>query len=218
MIHRASLLAVLVSVAVSGCNSKKQMDIEDPCVQACLDDPANAAGKAALESFLGCLEDTCGDIDSEDSTPCIAHNVSHAEATAACKVETEACFSGPTAGCRELAARIETVCTPTTLPAGEFEMFMAIGCILTEGSKGMPAAQAVAWPLFQCVFPLDGEGGCGEECRGGGAACRACAEQRCGSLYGACMEQSAPAPANPEPPPDKAACQAIWLCSIDCGG
>jgi len=202
---------------VSACASKKisafrQQELK--CIRDC--EAENPAGTALYESFQTCMTTTCGRLDPESDAydDCTSSAFDPSNPDAACKAQTQACFSGPIAGCRELLAFTEDRCEPATLPVtDEMGLLTMTWCIIESGFRATPPVQAKAWPLLWCV--MDENAGCGFECGNGRQACRACAAERCGEPYGACLADSAPF-VEPVMPADKQACQDTHTCVNFC--
>jgi hypothetical protein len=173
-------------------------------------------GAPMVTAWFDCVTDACKNATTDDeNTKCLADSTI-AKPDAACRAQTIACFSGPAAGCKELMDAIEARCPPHAPPYSQDDFDGIISCIFALGFTATPEVQSLAWPLHACVFPLLGGDGCMQECANGPAACRACAQQKCGAQYSACLASTSGAPANTTAPADKADCQAAYTCLSSC--
>ena len=210
--------STLLLVFAASCSSKKTSAFEQQeakCIQDC--SAAKPAGKPLYQAFDGCLRQACGHLDpeSEEADECMSAAFDPSNPTAACKAETQACFSGPIAGCKELLAYTEERCEPEQLPVTDELGFLTMTwCIIESGFHATPAVQEMAWPMLWCVM-AEGPDGCGEACGQGRAACRECAAEKCGEVYAACEAHSAPF-VEPVLADDKQGCQDIHTCVNFC--
>ena len=183
------------------------------CAQKCFDD--HPVGAQLFQAWFACTTTACKDASDAEQGNCIVASTI-GSATAACRSQTSACFSGPAAGCKELMDLVETRCTPAHAPPYTGDDFNNImGCILATGFTATPDVQNLAWPLFTCALPITG-GGCSAECAKGAAACRACAQTMCAEKYSACSASSSGSTPDTTPPKDKADCQAAYQCFTTC--
>jgi len=188
-----------------------------PCEQACVD--AHPVGVPLFMQWLGCQEVACAAF--EPATPefdfCTMMSWTPDNPDAACKAETQRCFSNTDAGCRELVDLAAATCEPESLPMSEEQLGMAGLCMIELGWNATPAVQALAWPLYTCVFFTEGEAGCAAECAGGADACRACAALKCQAPYDACIADTSGAPITPAAvPADAADCRDAFRCMMSC--
>lgn len=188
-----------------------------PCEQACVE--AHPVGVPLLMQWFGCQEAACAAF--EPGTPefdgCNMMSWTPDNPDAACQAETQKCFSNTDAGCKELVDLAAVACEPETLPMSEQELGMAGLCMIELGWNATPAVQALAWPLYTCVFFAEGEAGCASECLGGADACRECAASKCQAPYDACIANSSGAAITPaEVPADAADCRGAFRCMMSC--
>lgn len=185
-----------------------------PCIQACLD--AAPQGGGLLSAWFTCSDEACGALQdgTAEYDQCVLESWAPNVPSRACGSETDSCFSGPIAGCKELVDVAASECEPATLPIPD-EVYQTETpfCLIRVGFRATSGAQALAWPLYACTFD---EATCLGECQKGAAACRACAQSKCGDAYAACMAQSAALPADSAPGAVKAQCQDAFFCAMSC--
>ena len=189
-----------------------------PCEKACVE--GNPEGALLLKGWIDCQVAACAEFDpeSEEGGFCNFMSWSPDNPSAACGDETRACFSGPDAGCKELVDLAAARCEPAQLPMSEEELGGAGMCMINLGFNATPAAQALAWPLYMCVF-ADPSQGCGIACRDGADACRTCAAEQCKDAYDACIANSSGSAITFAPATgDKAKCQDAFVCTSNCAG
>jgi hypothetical protein len=209
------LLLFALVTCDGGTNPDAGLSSFDRCIAACVD--AHPTGKPLFDTWNACIETACaGMAPGEEREACEYNAFAPENPSAPCASQTDACFAGPTMGCKELALYVEAECEPDTLPIPEAEFFGVALCVIEKGWQGTRHAQALAWPLYMCAFNPNDFGGCATECMGGGAACRTCAQERCGALYTACMEDTAAPPTDLTIPAEKADCQALQSCGSLC--
>ena len=188
-----------------------------PCEQACVE--AHPVGAQLFMQWLGCQDEACAAFEpgTQDFDVCIGMSWTPDNPTAACKAETQKCFSNTDAGCKELVDLAAASCEPETLPMTEEQLGMAGLCMIELGWNAAPEVQALAWPIYVCAFFNEGEAGCASECLGGADACRACAASKCKAPYDACVANSSGAPITPaEVPADAADCRGAFKCMMMC--
>lgn len=189
------------------------------CEKDCV--TAHPEGAVLLKGWLDCQVESCAEFDpeSEEGGFCNFMSWTPDNPEAACGAETRACFSGPDAGCKELVDLAAVRCEPAELPMSEDQLMGAAAmCMINLGFNATPAVQALAWPLYMCVFG-DPSQGCGIACRDGAAACRACAAEQCKDLYDGCIANSSGTAITLTPPTgDKARCQDAFTCMNSCAG
>jgi len=188
-----------------------------PCEKACVEQ--HPTGSSLLKAWLDCQEDACKAFDptTEEGDACIFASFSPDNPDAACGDETQRCFSNTDAGCKELVDLAADRCEPAALPMSEEALGGVSLCIIEVGWNATPAVQALAWPLYLCVFSGP-PNGCVEECLLGADACRACAADKCKVFYDPCIANSSGTPITPAVvPADAADCRAVFQCMNSCG-
>lgn len=188
------------------------------CEKACVE--ANPQGAVMLKGWIDCQVAACAELDpeSEEAGLCNFMSWSPDNPAAACGDETRACFSGPDAGCKELVDLAAARCEPAQLPMSEEQLGGAAMCMISLGFNAAPTVQALAWPLYMCVF-ADPPQGCAIACLDGADACRACAAEQCKDAYDACIANSSGTAITFAPPAgDKAKCQDAFVCMNSCAG
>lgn len=187
-----------------------------PCEQACVE--AHPVGVPLLMQWLGCQEAACANFEpgTAEYDGCVYMSWTPDNPAAACKGETQKCFSNTDAGCKELVDLAAASCEPESLPMSEEQLGMAGLCMVELGWNAAPGVQALAWPLYMCVFG-EGEAGCTAECLGGADACRACAASKCKAPYDACIADARGALITPAAvPADAADCRGAFRCVMSC--
>jgi hypothetical protein len=211
----AASLALAVLASCGDDNKEPGESAAERCFRTCFE--SEPAGAELFGAWGMCMDNACGHLDpeTEEGGQCFFDAFSPTAATAPCRAETQACFTGPIQGCRELLDSAAQECEPATLPMTEEMLDGVAWCLISHGWQAGAEAQALAWSLLNCAFPLDGSPGCVESCMDGAAACRACAETTCAAQYTACTDHTATAGAALTP--EQASCQRIMTCQTGCG-
>jgi hypothetical protein len=186
----------------------------ETCVRSCLAKPAGSS--PMFQAWDACLASACGDLPtgSLEWQGCVTENMRQDNPQAKCSEETAACFSGAIDGCKELVDEAERSCQPTTLPIPQSDLERVGFCVVRTGWRASIEAQRKAFPLWYCAY-YEADN-CQTACLNGAAACRACAQTKCGGLYDGCMADSKAPAADGPMPAEKADCQTTTRCVLGC--
>lgn len=185
------------------------------CDQACID--GHPSGFPLLAEWFGCQEEACAEFErgSQEYDDCTYLSWAPESPDATCRAETSRCFSSTATGCRELMDLGAATCEPETLPMDDAALSVAMICLVQVGWNAAPEVQALAWPLWGCA--LGSPQGCWEECKAGADGCRACAAEKCGPLYDACLADTSGAPIEVETPSEEVQqCRDLFDCVLAC--